>query len=275
MASELIPLWNIHVNTGGNNVARLAGSTTNVVVALSGSPISPENGIRLKAAITSATVPLSYYGVNTTNNVVSVTETNGVTPLTFDVTLEPGQYTNVSFITMVNDVMTTASLASGYAFTYNSSLSTDTGRISFKITDVAPNAGSINYQAATTTATIPLGLPPKNLNGVITTYTALVPWLSYNVLNIQGPYEIHIRCDQFPTNVYEVRSQSISTILAIIPITGLMFQTTVYLPAIPKIFADVGSRADFLNIRVTDQDGNLLDLNGQPVFFDLQIYRVA
>jgi hypothetical protein len=272
--SELIPVSNVHVNSGSPIIQQIQG-TTNFIVPLPGGPIAPDEGFSYKAAITSATIPLSYYGVNSSNDTVNITETDGTTPVTFTVKLLDGQYTNVSFISMLNTAMTDASAVSGYSFTYNSSLSITTGKISYSITDAAPNAVTINYLVFATTATVPLGLPPKNITGVATTFTALAPWLSYNVINIQGPYEIHIRSNQFPTNVFEARTQSPSTILAIIPVVGAQFQTTIYIPAIPKIFADINSRTDFMSVMITDENGILLDLNGQPVFFDLQVYCVA
>ena len=263
--SENIPFQSVYINStpgyGG-----VTGTGSLFTTFLQGSPIIPQYGRTVRAAVTTATIPLTYYGINTTNNTLNVTETNGVTPRTFNVTLIYGTYTSTSLVTMLNAVMTAASAGSGYSMTYTSTLSTDTGLITFS-TSTAGFTSTLNFGA--TTASIPLGLPTT---GTSTGITNTTPYTSPNIVNIIGPTEIHIRCGNFLANIYETRVQAEAPILAIIPIVGNQFDSVVYVPAYPKLFGVVGARLDRLDFNITDEFGNNINLNGFGVKIQLAFY---
>lgn len=273
-ASEWIPHQVIHIDSSAPVCQSLGPLTNNFSVPLRGGPILPQQGKRYMAAITQAVIPLTYYGVNTTNNTVQVTENPGSSPQTFLVTLLPGQYDPATFTTMVNNQFNIASAASGYGLTYTGIVDTSSGRFTFSTSSTGYTI-TIGY-APPTTAILPLGLPPSPSITWSNTFTSSSTLLSYGVINIQGPLEIHLRISQFPTNIFDSRTQNKSTIMACIPITGdpSTFQTTNYIPSYPKIFGDVASRVDYLDVFVTDQAGNFVYLNGQPIVFELQVFEV-
>ncbi len=269
--SEWIPFQTVYINSTPGTPG-VSGTGSNFSAFLFGSPIIPIPGRAVKAAVTTATIPLTYYGINSTNDVVNITEDDGVTPLSFDVQLIPGQYTSASVVTMINNAFTAASLASGYSLTYNSTLSTDNGRITFS-TSTASYTVTINLNAVTTTAFVPLGLPTYAANGNTNpSFTSVAPYTAPNIINIVGPTEFHIRCGNFLANIYETRVQAEAPILAIVPIVGTQFDLLQYVPAYPKLFGVIGSRLDRLDFLITDQNGLIVDLNNFGVQIQLALF---
>ena len=264
--SEWIPAQSVYVNSTPGYTG-FSGTGSNFTAFLLGSPIVPKPNKVTRCAITSAVIPLTYYGINSTNNTINITETNGVTPKTYTATLVPGNYTSTTVVTMLNAILTAASLASGYSLAWDCTFSTDTGLMTFA-TSTAGYTATINFASSTAQST--LGLPST---GTSTGITSTTTYTAPNICNFIGPTEIHIRCGNFQSNVYETRVQTESIIMAIIPITANEFQTVVYMPAYPKIFGHVSSKIDSMQIYITDQFGNILNLNGFGVSIDFAFYE--
>jgi hypothetical protein len=125
---------------------------------------------------------------------------------------------------------------------------------------------------------IAMGTPLVRENGRLTRVavtSATIPLASYVApgnANINGPREIHIRSPNFNTNVYETRVQADSTILAIIPVTGPPFSNLTYASALPTIYGVLGATVGQLAITITDENGDILDLNDAPVTIQLSVY---
>lgn len=243
----------------------VTGDGSNFTVFLRGSPIVPKPGRVIKAAVTTATIPLTYYGVNSNNNVLNITEDNGVTPLTFNVTIPSGQYTSASFPTALNAALTNTSATSGYSLTYTCTLATDTGKITFSTSTVSRTV-TLNF--ANSTARVPLGLPSTGT----ASFTSVSSYTAPNIINIIGPTEFHIRCGNFLANIYETRTQSEAPILAVVPIIGNQFESVIYNPAVPKLYGLVGSRLDRLDFFITDENGLIVNLNNFGVKIQLALY---
>lgn len=269
--SEIIPYQSIYINSNPGSQG-ISGTGSNFTVYLRGSPIIPRQGRAIKVAVTTATIPLTYYGVNSTNNVINITETQAspAGTKTFDVTIPPGQYTSSSFPTAVQSAFNAASTSpNGYGLNYTITLSTDTGKMTFAISNTGYTI-SLNTTAATSTALVPLGLAA----GTTPTFDSTTSYTGPNVVNIIGPTEFTIRCGNFLANIYETRVQSEAPILAVIPIVGNQFDSVIYQPAYPKLFGLVGSRLDRLDFLITDQNGLIVDLQNFGVTIQLALYDV-
>lgn len=278
--SELIPYHSIYINSGSPNATGNAGlpngiygdSTSSFTATLPGTPIVPVQGKRMRAAITTATIPLTFQGINSTNNTLYMTVDGQ--PVT--VTLVPGNYTNTSLMNMLNAVMAAAVLAQttapGISMVFTSTLSTDTGTINFSTSTAGHTVVLISGPGSTTTAQVPLGLNYPATGTATLTFTSTASADSPNIINIIGPTEIHIRCSNFNVNIYETRVQNASSILAIIPIVGQQFDSVIYVPAYPKMFGDVGIRMDTLTFQITDEFGRIINLNGYGVKIQLALY---
>lgn len=278
--SELIPINTIYINSGnpnGNGNASLppgiyGDSTTSFTVTLPGTPIMPVPGKKLKAAVTTATIPMTFQGVSSTNNTLYMTVDG--TPVT--VTLTPGNYTSLSFMSMVNAVMAAAVLAQAtITMVFTSTLSTDSGQIQFSTSTAGHTVilySGPGSPGSNTTAQVPLGLSYPATGYSTLTFSSTSSVYSPNIINIIGPTEIHIRCNNFAVNIYESRVQNPSSILAIIPIVGNQLDSQVYIPAYPKMFGEAGVRMDTLTFQITDEFGNILNLNGFGVKIQLALY---
>jgi hypothetical protein len=203
MDNFLAPYQTLYINSA--NVA--SGTTSDFLVTIKGTPLVTDSEKIIRVAITTATIPLTYYGVNQFNNTFSMTEyselldtenvvdlieTNGVTPVTFSVTIPPGSYNPLSLVIAMNMAMTAASAVSGYSLFYLCSYSN--GFYSFAIANNPGYSSTLNF-GAFTTANGPLGLP---ITGVATmpytatrastlqkTMTVVLPAGQYSLLSIQ------------------------------------------------------------------------------------------
>ena len=385
MESE--PFATVYINS-----QYVSGGTTSAFnVGVRGGPLNPTNGRVTKVAITSAMIPLTYFGVNSTNNIMNmwelqnwpagctfnVTETpisgspltfavsltnvlpaniglftnvislaltsasasggygatytvvlnsdfsltyefaNGLTALShsswdlsastagpglgfgssmtvtltegiplstlgptsliknFNVQLPAGQYTLTSLQSALQTQMDVRSEAVGFALNYTVSISPDNGKITWGISGTTGYSGQINFLGGTT-ANMILGLPPQNPTpnpSYSTPFTSVISYTAPNLINISGPKEIHIRCPNFLSNVFETRVQTDSTILAVIPVVASQFATLCYIPAVPKVFAYLGTRFEQLSFEITDENGFVLDLNNFGVTIQLAVYH--
>ena len=265
--SEWIPYQTIYINSTSGAQGGVVGTGSNFSVSLAGSPIIPRPGQMVKAAVTSCSIPLTYQGVNSANNQVYVTENNGTINDSFTVSLIQGQYSASTFATMVGTVLSAASTASGFGLTYTATLNTDTGLL-----EITPTTGyTVTFSGSSpTTAFTPLGMTA----GTNVSFTNAAPYISANIVNIEGPLELTLRCGNFITNIYESRVQSDSAILAVIPIVGAQYQILSYAPAYPKAFGVIGSRLDRLDFLLTDQNGLIINLNGYGITIQLALYSM-
>lgn len=258
--SELIPFKTVTVN-GTPNSPGLFNQYNNggtFTVSVSGANISNKPGKAVKVALTSATIPLTYYGINSSNNTLVFNE--GATQCV--ATIPAGQYSSTSVTSAIATAMNTAS---ANVITYTVTLSTDTGKFTF-----SSNSGAITTTINTTTSTcqVPLGLGYGTLSG----FNIAVKLTAPNIANLIGPTEIHIRCSNFIGDLYETQVQAPAAILAIVPIVGNQFDSLIYVPAYPKQFADVGGKVDTMNFNITDEFGVPINFNGYGVKLTLAFY---
>jgi hypothetical protein len=258
----LIPFKTVGINSTPNSKGLYNQSYNGGAfsINISGANVRNRSHRRVKAGITSATIPLTYYGINSSNNTLIFNE--GATQCT--ATIPVGQYSSTSAPTAIATAMTTAS---ANTITYAVTLSTDTGKFTF-----SQNSVSITTTLNTTNSTcqVPLGLGYSVLSAFGNTVKLTAP----NIANLIGPTVIHIRCTNIVSDYYEAQTQSPSTILAVIPIVGNQFDSLVYIPAFPKNFGDVSGRLDSLTFNITDEFGNTIDFNGYGVKFDIAFYAL-
>lgn len=260
--SELIPYKTLVINGTPNSKGLFnqysgGGSFS---VSLTGANVTNKSSVSVKVCIASATIPLTYYGINTNNNTLSFTE--GAVVCT--ATIAPGNYTSTSISAAVQAAMNAASVN---AISYTVTLSTNNGRVTF-----ASSSAIVNTTISVTlsTAIQPLGLGTTALAAFNATTPLTVP----NIANLIGPTEVHIRCANFVTDIYESQIQTPSTIMAVVPIVGNQFDSLIYQPAIAKQFSDVSGKIDSLSFNITDEFGQTINFNGYGVKLTLALFEV-
>ena len=188
----------------------------------------------------------------------------------YSVTIAAGNYTPANFITDFEAALNAKSTASGFGVDFTpSSISTITGTIQFAVNNGTNAAGSY-FDFGNSTIDSVIGTPQSGFSTIISNGT---PYNTPFVYNLAGPRELHIRCNQLLNSVYETRVQTDGTILAVIPIRFEQDSLIIYEPALPKIYAVLGSRMDRMQFRLTDESGNDVSLNGAPMLFTLGIFQ--
>lgn len=248
---------------------RSAGTTSFFSFAMTGTPLKPDPDPNMDTyvAIRTAVIPLTYNSVNTTNNVMSVSETQGTTK-TFTVTIPAGQYDLLSMQTTTAQALSQASTAHGFGLPYNVTISTTTGSATFSLTSYStPTVITFNFGSVFTAASI-LGLPSSGA-GVFTQSTS---YTGTGIVSISGPRYICIRSPNFIQDNYEVAVNGPSNILESFPITAQQYSTQIFNPSMPITLSRISATVDSPTFDITDENGINLDLRGQPVQFLIALY---
>ncbi|MGA1048414.1 MAG: hypothetical protein ACO3UU_10400 [Minisyncoccia bacterium] len=182
----------------------------------------------------SASIPLSFYAINQTNDTFSI---NG-TP--YNIT--NGNYSYTSILTQLNNI-------TGLTWAYN----LDTNKL--KIT----TAGSYTFNVTADSATNVLGF----IEG--TTYNANVEF--DKVVNLTYTTGVQIRLDNISTSNISADRSGGSSILARLPITTPAYTILQFFNPQPFYTTIKNKTLTEISISLLDDDSNLLILNGSPNWF--------
>ena len=196
-------------------------------------------------AIQSAEIPASYYIVNTTNNIINLTEG----AQTFSVVIPVGNYNADTFATAFI-------LAHNALFTNDATLAfnTTTGKFSL-MSDVSPQLIVMNL--ADTTSQLLLGVNTTNSFP----YNAGVPTFMDRPANFLGITEIKICSNALAGDNYDSVSLNTSTLVDTVSTTATAFGLTIYNSLGRESFIKA-KRIDELDIQLLDQDDKVIDFNG-------------
>lgn len=207
-------------------------------------------------AVTAATIPITFYPINSSNNVFIFAEESGGDKTA---TIPPGYYSGQAFADAVEGQL---NALSANTRTYIVAYASDTGKITITIP-----AGTLTmkFSSASSTAYAVMGFAASNAVST-TTITSTYP------ISIGGPKTVHIRINEVLHNVYNTYNSSLSNIVAVIPLVGSRFTTCVFQPYIPTP-CEIASGATQLTITITDEFGTALDFNGINVDMELSIWE--
>lgn len=216
------------------------------------SPIIAKDSERLLVSLYSASIPMSFYSLDSFENVVSFSEG----PYSASFTMTPGNYTMKQVAAMVQANMT---LLSPNHFTYTCTYNVNTSKLTISCNDSLV-VKSLNLDVANSAYTA-LGFSSGKyyFSSTIT---------SQNVTSLHDKYSLFVRTSLNSTSAYNTDG-SFSNILERIPIVtngSVLFYEQ---PAsLHKTLLDV----KFINafeVALTYDDGRLVDLQGLP--FELTI----
>tara|TARA_R110000803_G_scaffold180443_2_gene242875 strand:- start:5539 stop:6531 length:993 start_codon:yes stop_codon:yes gene_type:complete len=196
-------------------------------------------------AIQSAEIPASYYNVNTTNNIINLTEGGE----TFSVVIPIGNYD-------VNTFATAFIVAHNALFTNDATLTfnTTTGKFSL-MSDVSPQLIVINLAA--TTSQVLLGLTTSTNYP----YNAGVPTFMDRPANFLGVVKIKVSSNALAGDNYDSVSLNTSTLIDTISTTATSFGLTIYNSLGRESFVKA-KRIDEIDIQLHDQNDEVIDFNG-------------
>jgi hypothetical protein len=202
--------------------------------------------INSRFQVVSVIVPNTYYPVNTNNNTIHWTD-SGANDIT--TTLPVGTYTPGTLATAIGTAMTADSVAlDTITWTVNSLLA--------KL-NAATDTASMTILAAGTTAYKVIG--SSNTTDQTIATNADMP----NIYNTSGCNEYFIRSNFQPREQSYIPSGT-SDILLKVPVDQNFGGTVFYLPDHTWFYGSNSRIINSIDMRVTDCDNNIVDLNGQP-----------
>jgi hypothetical protein len=196
----------------------------------------------LEVEVIGAEIPFTFYGITATNNRISWTAAS----TTYSATVTPGNYTVGQFVTALKAAM--AAQQAGWTITYSSQ--------TYKLTFT--HAVPFTIDLTNTTMTKVIGLTAQTALGTTATMA--------NALNVSGPRYLLIKSRALtrPKITRPFLNQSQDDVLYKVSIQGGPGDILVEKNTYPNLLR-YGVRQTIKNIdfQLTDDQGNLIDLNGQ------------
>lgn len=190
-------------------------------------------------------IPVSYYTVNNTNNILVINSTI--------YTLILGNYTVKSFMTMVLGVLGT----SNYSMTFN-----DITRV-FTLTNLL----SVNFTIGSgSTCYILFGFN-QNVAITSTLYILTMP----NVCDLSGVKRLSIKSNTLQSKNIDSTGKGITNTLATITVNSLAGGISTFLNQTNFGTILTNTHIDIFDIMITDEYNNLINFNGADWFITLQL----
>lgn len=202
-------------------------------------------------AVQSAEIPASYYNVNSTNNLINITDSHGTTAT---VTMTTGNYNATTFAT---EFITKFNAA---AFTHDATLSFNT--LTGKFSLMSDNNGTgLTLNIASTTCRQPLGIDLDATGTLSFPYAAGAPTFFPLPANFLGVTKIKILSDALSGNNFDSNNLTTTTMVDTISATATSFGVTLYNSLGRESFVKA-KRIDDIDIQLLDQNNNFIDFNG-------------
>jgi hypothetical protein len=219
----------------------------------------------MKASITN-----SFYPINSTNNVLTFSIDGGAD---VNYTFPPGYYSAATMGALIQDAVTQEIGGGAGAALFTVVFNSGTGLYQVTLDDNStPQNTTVTLKASST-----IGYYIGLTSDIILTIATGPPVVSQDsaafqaLPHLSGPIVYQIRTNIVSPNVWTKEESSYSSILAVIPIAGGPFDTTIYNPVnmeLNEFFSPITS----MNIIITDENGVQIDFNGQSNDLLLGVY---
>ena len=251
MESKYLKNENFTIVLDSRNATTYYNSTFNseVTFEMKYPIIAPKDCLYMTWCVQSFTCPVSWYLINSTNNLLSIT----MNSMTYNISIPYGNYNATNFQTVLLSL-----LPSGFSISINAY--TNIYTMTHSIFDFTINSTSTIYQI--------MGLY-KGQSYSSTSKNLTLPY----TCNFSGLNSINIICENIRTNNLDSRTQlTSSNIIATIPInnaqTGVIFfQKYNY----DYCFDVKDDTIDYLDILIIDDLGNQINFNNQHWNLTIQI----
>lgn len=211
-------------------------------------PVIADAGIRILIGLTNLTIPNTVYNFNSSNN--SITFTQGTTET---VSVSVGNYSATTLVTSLNSAITAEGLDITVSFDEDNALFTFTGGSAFTI-----DSATMFRQ---------LGLKDQLPTASGTTYTAT------QVCDFAGATNLYVRVRNLSMNNLDSRGKT-SNIIASIVNNVNYGDYIFYTPPEVLYFMINEQQLSHIDIEITDQEGNLINLNGSSFNMTLSVHFV-
>ena len=212
------------------------------------SPVIADAGIRILIGLTNLTIPNTIYNFNSNNN--TITFTQGTTEA---VSVTVGNYSATTLKDALNTAITAAGLDITVSFDEENALFTFTGGSAFTIDSATMfRQLGLKYQLPTASGT---------------TYTAT------QVCDFAGVTNLYVRIRNVSMNNLDSRGAT-SNIIASIVNNVNYGDYIFYTPPEVLYFQINEQQLSHIDIELTDQEGNIIDLNGASFNMTLSVHFV-
>ncbi len=203
-------------------------------------------------AIQSAEIPASYYNVNTSNNVTSITRGGGAG--TIVITMPAGNYDANTYLATFKTLYETAV----NNIVLNISFSSITGKYSIQETGSAQQVITFNATPSTSfdiwgLGSVDITFPPFSAQAVPSAFPALA--------NFLGVTKFKILSNSLAGDNFDSNKLTTTTLIDTISASASDFGLTIYNSLGRESFVKA-KRIDDIDIQVLDQDNNFIDFNG-------------
>ena len=211
------------------------------------SPVIADVGLRILIGLTNLTVPNTIYNFTTSNN--SITFTQGTTET---VSVSVGNYSASTLTDSLNTAITAAGLSITVTFSEENAVFTFTGAA---------------FTIDSATMFRQLGLKDQLPTASGTTYTAT------QVCDFAGATNLYVRIRNVSMNNLDSRGKT-SNIIASIVNNVNYGDYIFYTPPEVLYFMINEQQLSHIDIEITDQEGNIIDLNGGTFNMTLSVHFV-
>lgn len=210
------------------------------------SPVIADPGIRILIGLTNLTIPNTIYNFSSSNNTITFTQS----ATTQVVTITSGNYSASSLVEALNT-----------AITLNITVSFDEDNAVFTFT------GTSAFTIDSATMFRQLGLKDQLPTASGTTYT------STHVCDFAGTTSLYIRIRNVSMNNLDSRGATTNIIASIV--NNVNYGDYIfYTPPEVLYFQINEQQLSHIDIEITDQEGNIIDLNGSSFNLTLSVHFV-
>lgn len=217
-------------------------------------PIFCPAGYKLIVGLTNITLPNSMYNITSRNNVILFR--NNATPvMSRTITVPVGNYNVDNIVSKLNELMAVDSIGT---IAFND----QTSRFTFSFTTA--------FQIMSTTMERILGLKNQTPSGSFSTsYSCL------NTADLGGVINIYLRIKNLSMNNVDTRGVRNGNIIANIPNTTNYGGYIFFVPS-EVLYYTVGENSiSYLDIELTDQNGDVLELQGAEYNITLTVHFIS
>jgi len=211
-------------------------------------PVIADPGIRILIGLTNLTIPNTIYNFNSSNNSITFTQGSTVT-----VSVSVGNYS----ASTLTDALNTAISSAGLSIT----VSFDEDQADFSFT------GGSAFTIDSATMSRQLGLKEQLPTASGTSYTAT------RVCDFAGATQLYVRIRNVSLNNLDSRGK-VSNIIASIVNNVNYGDYIFYTPPEVLYFMINEQQLSHIDIELTDQEGNVIDLNGASFNLTLSVHFV-
>lgn len=271
-------VYRTHIKAKVDSRLRSRGVPENFYVSIGDSfTFSAKRSRRYYMRLQDIALPLTFYNISANYNTFKVVETDGITPHTLTITIEPGNYTITELLTQLEAALDAASIASGDSNNYTLTYDITSNKVSFEFAVGAGGSTSVEIQTIASGSTLNyvlgVGVPnTDNITNLDNTLTLLpsTEQEAPNVIKLNTVDYVYITTNMTSHNAYLDGDRA--NIGAFIPPIGQRNEVLFY-------ENDNGARIELhskhpinqIQFRLLDSFGNQLDLNGQNYHFNLVI----